>query len=314
MDMELVPLGDSGLLVPPMGIGTWAWGDNFFWGYGNEYAESEIRAAFHACMQAGVNFFDTAEVYGLGRSESFLAKFLKADGRTAILATKFFPFPFRLTRGRLLHALQGSLRRLNRTQVDLYQIHQAFPPVPIPVWMDALAEAHQQGLIRAAGVSNYNPEQTRIAARALGRHGLPLASNQVSYSLIQRNPERTGLLSLCRDLKISVIAYSPLGMGMLSGRYSPNHPPPGFRRYRFSKDFLLKIQPLHALMQEIGKGRGGKTNSQIALNWVMRKGAIPIPGVKNERQANDVLGALGWKLSAEEVAALDRASEDIRRE
>jgi aryl-alcohol dehydrogenase-like predicted oxidoreductase len=313
MDIEQVPLGSTGVMVPPMGIGTWAWGDTFFWGYGGDYAESEIRAAFDACMNAGVRFFDTAEVYGLGRSESFLARFLQADGRKAILATKFFPFPFRLTRGRLLHALRGSLRRLRVPQVDLYQIHQSFPPVPIPTWMDALADAHRQGLIRAAGVSNYNPDQTRAAAAALARHGLPLASNQVSYSLVQRAPERSGLLALCRDQNIRVIAYSPLGMGMLSGRYTSDNPPPGIRGRRYSREFLRQIQPLLELMREIGNGHGGKSNVQVALNWVMRKGAIPIPGVKNERQAKDVLGALGWHLTPEEVSALDRASDSIHR-
>jgi aryl-alcohol dehydrogenase-like predicted oxidoreductase len=311
--MELIPLGSSGVMVPPMGIGTWAWGDNFFWGYGGDYAEREIHAAFDVCMNAGINFFDTAEVYGLGRSESFLARFLQADGRQAVLATKYFPFPFRLTPGRLIHALQGSLRRLHVPQVDLYQIHQPFSVMSIPTLMGALAEAHRRGLIRAAGVSNYNLEKTRAAADALARLGLPLASNQVSFSLIQRAPERTGLLSLCRDLNISVIAYSPLGMGMLSGRYTPDNPPPGFRARRFSKEFLMKLQPLVALVHEIGRGHGDKSNVQVALNWVMRKGAIPIPGVKNERQAKDVLGALGWSLSAEEVAALDSASAEIRR-
>jgi aryl-alcohol dehydrogenase-like predicted oxidoreductase len=313
MSIELLPLGASGVQVPPMGIGTWAWGDSFFWGYGGDYAETEIRAAFDACMKAGINFFDTAEVYGLGRSENFLAKFLAADGRKAILATKFFPFPFRLTRGRLLHALRGSLRRLRTSAVDLYQIHQAFPPVPIPTWMDALADAHKQGLIRAAGVSNYNLEQTRTAASVLARHGIALASNQVSFSLIQRAPERSGLLSFCRDQNISPIAYSPLGMGLLSGRYTISNPPPGIRGRRYNQEFLRRLSSLISLMQEIGMSHDGKTNVQIALNWVMRKGAIPIPGVKNERQAKDVLGALGWMLTAEEVAALDLASENIRR-
>jgi aryl-alcohol dehydrogenase-like predicted oxidoreductase len=313
METELVPLGKSGVMIPPMGIGTWSWGDSFFWGYGDDYAETEIRDAFLACMNTGLHFFDTAEVYGLGSSESFLGNFLKADGRKAILATKFFPFPHRFSPGRLLHALRGSLRRLKVPQVDLYQIHQPFSVMSIPTLMGAMAEAHRLGLIRAAGVSNYSLEQTKAAADALALHGLPLASNQISYSLIQRSPERSGLLSLCRDLGVAVIAYSPLGMGMLSGRYSPNNPPPGFRSRRFNKAFLSRLQPLLMLMEEIGKGHGGKTNIQIALNWVMRKGAIPIPGVKNEFQAHDVFGALGWRLSSEEVIALDKASEELHR-
>jgi aryl-alcohol dehydrogenase-like predicted oxidoreductase len=307
MDIQKVPLGNTGLSIPPLGIGAWSWGDSFFWGYGKGYGEEDIRAAFDCCLQAGINFFDTAEVYGSGRSELLLGKMLKGGG-TAIIATKFFPFPHRLTKGSLQRALRGSLRRLGLVSVDLYQIHQPIPPVPVGVWMEALAKAVREGKIRAAGVSNYNAEKTRQAHAALARFGIPLASNQISFSLLNRRPETNGLLSLCRDLGVTVIAYSPLMQGMLTGRYTPDNPPSGIRRFRYSRDYLSRIQPLLAAMGEIGRGRGNKTPTQVALNWVMCKGAVPIPGVKNKRQAEDVLSALGWRLTMEEVAALDSAS------
>jgi aryl-alcohol dehydrogenase-like predicted oxidoreductase len=283
------------------------------WGYGKGYVESDVQAAFHACMQAGVNFFDTAELYGLGRSEKMLGAFLKADGRPALVATKFFPFPFRLTRGSLQRALRGSLRRLQLPAVDLYQIHQPYPPVPVETWMDAMATAVRQNRIRAIGVSNYGPENTRAAHLALQRRGLVLASNQISFSLVNRKPERSGLLNLCRELGVTVIAYSPLGMGMLSGKYTPKNPPQGFRNRRYPREFLVHLQPLVGLMHEIGQGKGGKTKTQVALNWVMQKGAIPIPGVKNERQAVDILCSLGWSLTGGEMDALDKASELFAR-
>lgn len=313
MNIQRVPLGKTGMTVPILGIGAWSWGDNFFWGYGKGYGETDIHAAFERCMQAGINFFDTAETYGSGNSERLLGKFLKKSKRPAIVATKFLPYPNRLTKGSLQRALLNSLIRLGLPKVDLYQIHHPLPPVPIPVWMEALAQAVQKGLILSAGVSNYNKENTRTAFQALARFGIPLASNQISYSLLQRGPERNGLLSLCRELGVTVIAYSPLMQGLLTGKYSPQKLPPGVRRFRYSKGYIARIEPLLGTMREIGQGRGNKSLTQVALNWVIGKGAIPIPGVKNVRQAEDALGALGWQLAREEMAALDKSSDRVDR-
>jgi aryl-alcohol dehydrogenase-like predicted oxidoreductase len=311
MNIPLIPLGKSEVKVPPIGIGCWSWGDTLVWGYGKGYGEPEIHLAFNACIRAGANFFDTAEVYGFGKSESFLGKFLQGDRKRAIVATKFFPWPYRLTKGGLTRALRGSLRRLGLPQVDLYQVHQPIPPVAVETWMDAMADAVEAGLTRAVGVSNYNVDKTRAAEKALARRGIPLASNQISYSLLNRKPERSGLISLCRDLQVTVIAYSPIAMGMLTGKYTPANPPPGARSRRYPPDYLARVQPLIALMREIGKGHGNRTPTQVALNWVICKGAIPIPGPKNESQAADILGSLGWELSKEEVAALDKASDGL---
>jgi aryl-alcohol dehydrogenase-like predicted oxidoreductase len=140
---------------------------------------------------------------------------------------------------------------------------------------------------------------------------VPLVSNQVQFSLVERRPERSGLLKTCRELGVTVIAYSPLAQGLLTGKYTPEDPPPGVRGRRFGRGRLARIQPLIGLLREIGDARGGKTPSQVALNWVMRKGALPIPGVKNARQAEDNVGALGWSLTGDEMAALDAASEGL---
>jgi aryl-alcohol dehydrogenase-like predicted oxidoreductase len=309
MTASRVPLGKTGILVPPLGIGTWSWGDKMFWGYEQGYHESDVHAAFEYCIQAGIDFFDTAEVYGLGKSEALLGKFLAEGKRTAVVATKFLPFPYRLTKGSLRRALRGSLRRLGLPRVDLYQIHQPIPPVPVATWMDALADAVREGTIRAAGVSNYNADRTRAACDALARRGVPLASNQISYSLLQRAPERDGLISLCRELGVTIIAYSPLMQGILTGRYTVTDPPPGIRRRRFPREYLLRVQPLLIEMREIARARGNATLTQVALNWVIGKGAVPIPGVKNKRQAEDVIGALQWRLTPEEMARLDAASD-----
>lgn len=315
-DESHIPLGKTDVLIPPMGLGTWAWGDRLFWGYGRGYTSADIAEAFRVAMEEGLLFFDTAEVYGNGRSERFLGQFLAdlpAEGPRPVIATKFFPYPWRWRSRSLRHALEGSLQRLGLSQVDLYQIHWPFPPRSIDVWVRALGQAVRAGLARAAGVSNYNLSQTKRAQAILEDLGLPLASNQVEFSLLHRQPEREGLLAYCREQGITLIAYSPLGQGLLTGKYTPDNPPPGARRRRYSRAFLERLQPLLGLLREIGQAHGNKTPAQVALNWVMAKGAVPIPGAKNAAQVQSNAGALGWRLTEDEVAALDQASEAVQR-
>ena len=308
---ETIQLGKTGIRVPPLGAGTWQWGDSTFWGYGKSYAEDQIRAAFDASLAAGIDFFDTAEMYGQGRSERFLGRFIDGSGSRPVIATKFMPWPWRLGKGALLAALRASLARLGLAQVDLYQIHWPMPPVSLETWGDALADAVAAGLTKAVGVSNFNTDQMRRVHAALARRGTPLASNQVEFSLLHRAPERSGLHQACRELGVTLIAYSPLAKGMLTGKYTPANPPPGLRGRRYRRDALIGIQPLIGLLREIGQAHGDRTPSQVALNWVICKDALPIPGAKNARQAQDNAGALGWRLSEDEVAALDGASVEL---
>ena len=290
--VDRISLGATGIQISPMGIGTWAWGDTWFWQYGKGgYTDADLEAAYQASLAHGITFFDTAEMYGRGRSERLLGQFARKAGWPVVITTKFFPLPWRVSKGQLAGALRHSLDRLGLESVDLYQMHWPFPPVPIDTWMDAMADAVQAGLIRAVGVSNYNAEQTRRAHDALARRGVPLASNQVDYSLLQRKPETNGLLGLCKQLNVTLIAYSPLAQGLLTGKYTPQNPPPGLRGRRYG-GVLAKIQPLTGLLREIGQAHGGKTPSQVALNWTISKGTVPIPGAKNARQAIDNLSLI----------------------
>jgi aryl-alcohol dehydrogenase-like predicted oxidoreductase len=213
----------------------------------------------------------------------------------------------------LLAALKGSLRRLSMDQVDLYQLHYPFPLVSIEMLMEGMAQAVERGLTRSVGVSNYNAGQMIKAQSILAEHGIPLASNQVIFSLLDRDIERDGLLDLCRQEQITVIAYSPLGQGVLTGKYTPENPPSGIRGRRYNRSYLEKIQPLIRRMREIGDDHDGKTPAQVALNWTICKGTIPIPGAKNGRQAHENAGALGWQLSQDEVDALDHASDKVAK-
>jgi len=176
--------------------------------------------------------------------------------------------------------------------------------------MEGLAECVKSGLTRTVGVSNFNQSKMLAAYSALARHNVPLASNQVHYSLLNRTVEKNGTLARCQELGIRLIAYSPIEKGLLSGKYSVDAPPPGVRARNYS-GLLPRIGPLLKLMTEIGQDYGGKSNAQVALNWVICKGALPIPGAKNAKQARENAGGLGWKLTAEEVARLDEASDLI---
>ncbi len=309
---ERVILGNTGIAITPMGIGTWAWGDGVMWGYGKSYTDGDVRAAFAATVAAGINFFDTAEVYGLGRSEKLLGQFVRESGQSVVIATKFMPFPFWLTKNALRRALRNSLRRLGMPRADLYQMHFPLPPVPVETWMDAMAEAVEAGFVRAVGVSNYDMKQMGRAHTALAKRGIPLASNQVFYSLLHRDPEFNGVAQLCKDLDITLIAYSPLEKGILTGKYTPDNPPPGPRKNIYSREYLQKAQPLIEMLRDFGDAHGGKSPAQVALNWTICKGAVPIPGAKNVRQVQSNAGALGWRLTDDEVAALDELSLAVK--
>jgi len=308
---ETILLGKTGIQITTLGVGAWAWGDRMFWAYGRGYGDEDIKAAFTTSLKGGINFYDTAEAYGSGHSERFLGSFLPEVETPVVVATKFMPFPWRLSKKTMVRALRNSLKRLKLERVDLYQVHMPFPPMPIETWAEALGDVVQMGLARAVGVSNYSEEQMRRAYAVLAKRGIPLASNQVLYSLIHRKVEHNGLLKTCQELGITLIAYSPLAQGVLTGKYSPDKPLPGIRGQRYNRGLLEKVQILIQMMREIGQDHDGKTPAQVALNWVICKGAVPIPGAKNARQAQENIGAINWRLSEAEVAALDKASVEF---
>lgn len=293
-----------------MGLGAWQWGDRLVWQFGQGYDDQAVREAFKLAVEEGVRFVDTAEVYGSGLSEHLLGRFLKETEQPVLIATKYFPFPWRLSRASVPRALKNSLERIGVESVDLYQIHWPTPLMSVDRLMDGMAECVKSGMTRTVGVSNFNQTQMLAAYSALARQGIPLASNQVHYSLLNRKVEKNGLLARCRELGIRLIAYSPLEKGLLSGKYNARNRPPGMRARTYAS-LLSKIEPLLKLMTTIGQDHGGKTNAQVALNWLICKGALPIPGAKNVKQAQENIGALGWRLTEEEVAKLDEMSDKV---
>ena len=300
--------------MPVMGLGTWAWGDRSTWGmdgYDPSYGFDTIRGAYARAIAAGVTLLDTAEMYGNGESERIIGRLLREDTANrdrVVVATKFMPFPWRVPLARaLMKSLRASLERLGLPFVHLYQIHGPISFRPARAVAAALAAPYRAGLVKAVGVSNYSEGEMRAIHGALAAEGIPLATNQVEYSLLRTMPETSGLLRACRDLDVTLLAYSPLAMGRLTGKYGVANPPPGKRN--FSAFPMAEIEPVVAELRRIGAAHGGKSPAQVALNWVMCKGAVPIPGAKNASQAEQNAGALGWALVADEVAALDRVAK-----
>ncbi len=296
-----------------IGIGTWAWGDRLVWGFGNGYDEVDVAGAFTESIAGGIRFFDTAEVYGQGKSEEILGNLMQELEQDVIIATKMMPYPWRIFKQSLRKALMNSLKRLRKQKVELYQMHLQLPPMRVEKWMDDMAELHGEGLIEAIGVSNYDLQQTIAAHEALKKRGLRLASNQVEYHLLDRHIETCGLMEYCAAEGIKVIAYSPLALGVLTGKYSAQNPPGGTRAVRFSRNYLTKLQPLLKTMARIGNEHEGRSTAQVALNWVIQKGVLPIPGAKDAQQVMKNLGAVGWKLSADEMLLLEELSKGLQR-
>jgi aryl-alcohol dehydrogenase-like predicted oxidoreductase len=293
-----------------LGLGAWAWGDRSVWQYGRGYAEADVRGAFQAAIAQGIRFVDTAEVYGSGRSERILGELVRESKQPIAVATKYFPWPWRLTSVSFLTALKGSLNRLGLNAVDLYQVHRPTPLMRPEYMMDAMFACIRSGMCRNVGVSNFDEGDMLRAHSALAKHGMALASNQVHFSLLHRQAERSGLLARCQELGVRLIAYSPLEMGLLTGKYGPGKSPPGNRALRYA-GIVGRIGPLLNAISDIGQEHGGKTNAQVALNWLIVKGALPIPGAKTAAQAQENAGALGWRLTQDQVAKLDRASERV---
>jgi aryl-alcohol dehydrogenase-like predicted oxidoreductase len=310
---DRIELAGTDVAIPPLGVGTWAWGDKGTWGmggYDQSLTEATIREAWEASIESGVVLFDTAEVYGGGESERIIGRLLAADPgvrNKVVIASKFMPSPWKLNvRAALLASARASRERLGTDVIDLYQIHGPISLRSHDVLAEALATAHAEGIVRAVGVSNYSLKETRAMDAALRARGLGLASNQIEFSLLRAMPLRVGLISACRELGVVPLAYSPIGQGRLTGKYSAANPPP--RGRSFSAHPMAEVDAVVALLRRIGEAHGDRTPSQVALAWLIAKGAVPIPGAKNRDQARQNAGALGWSLTSEELGRLDSAA------
>lgn len=310
-----VRLGRSPVDVAPLGVGCWAWGDKRYWRYEQAYGPRDVIAAFEASVAAGCDLFDTAEVYGWGKSERIIGALVQRTGANAVIATKYAPLRGRGGARAIRKGLTGSLRRLGLPRVDLYQLHWAdSDELAIDAAMSTLAEIVHAGQARAVGVSNFRAAEMRRAHAALAVHGVPLASNQVHYSLLHRSPEVDGVLDACRELEVTLLAYSPLEQGLLTGKYDGASLPIDARAEAtwFSAANVVAAQAVVAALRAIGE-RHEAEPAAVALAWLLAKpGVVPLVGVKNAQQARANARALAIRLTGDEIAELDTVSHRWR--
>jgi len=299
---------DTPKKISVIGLGTWQFGSRE-WGYGDAYDGRESRAIVRRALELGVTLFDTAEVYGFGRSERILGDALGDDLPSVFLATKIFPLlPVAPVVEQRAVASAG---RLGARLLDLYQVHQPNPVVRDGTIMRGMRALQRVGLVAEVGVSNYSLRRWQAAEQALGGRVL---SNQVSFSLAERSPEQD-LLPFARDGQRVVIAYSPLAQGLLSGRYDRDRRPTNLLRSRsklFLPENLDRAAPLLGVLREVASAHSA-TPAQIALAWVIRHpGVTAIPGASSVEQLESNVAAAEIDLSDDEFAALSAASDRFR--
>ncbi|MEX0644195.1 MAG: aldo/keto reductase [Parvularculaceae bacterium] len=309
--MRKVPLGRSGLSVSRLGFGCMGLAEF----YGDAVSNSEAERLLDAALERGINFLDTADMYGSGKNEEQLAGFLKKRRKDVVVATKFAVM--RDKSGAILglsnepkyikEACEASLKRLGIDVIDLYYMHRRDPAVPIEESVGAMADLVKAGKARAIGLSEVSAETLK---KANGVH--PIAALQSEYSIVTRDMEKE-MIPLCRKLGVAFVAYSPLGRGLLTGAFrSEKDFGKGDYRMagnpRFAGGALKKNLTLVDQLQEIAEKKRASL-AQVALAWVMAKGddIIPIPGTKKLARLEENVGAVTLELSKDDIAAIERA-------
>ena len=313
-------LGKTDIQVSPIGLGVMelSGGGGLLGRAFPVIAQNTKNAIIQAALDGGINWFDTAEIYGNGVSERSLATALKAAEKHAgdvVVATKWFPLL--RTAGNIGRTISDRLHYLDGYPIDLYYIHQPFSFSSPEAEMNAMADLVEAGKIRSVGVSNFDAKRMRRAHAALQKRGMPLATNQVHYSLLHRNIESDGILETARELGVTITAYTPLASGLLTGKYHKN--PELLKNKNFIWRGRLQRQleasrPLVAAMEEIAANYQ-VTVAQVALNWLILFNGelvVTIPGATKAQQAADNAGAMQFKLSDAELARLDELSRSFR--
>ena len=317
--IQLRHLGKTDILVTPVGLGVMemAGGGGLIGKMFPVIPQEEKNAIIKAALDGGINWFDTAEMYGAGVSERSLATGLKAAGKTdkdVIVATKWQPF-LRTARN-IPVSIADRLRFLDGFSIANYMVHQPYSFSSPEAEMNAMADLVEAGKIRSVGVSNFNPARMRRAHAALAKRGLPLAENQMRYSLLSREIETNGVLETARELGVTITAYTPIERGLLSGKYHKNPEllsrMSGLRKAMMQRN-LEQVRPLINAMDEIA-AKYEVTIAQVALNWVINfhgEIVVTIPGATKVRQAEESAGAMKFRLSDDEMARLDEVSRKL---
>jgi aryl-alcohol dehydrogenase-like predicted oxidoreductase len=320
MQSSLRKLGQTEIEITSIGLGVmqFAGGKGMFRAMFPEIPQETMNAIIKTALGGGINWFDTAELYGGGRSEQGLSSALQAAGKAdeeVLVATKWSPF---LRTARNIPKTIGKRQYyLNPYSIDLYQIHQPLSFSSPEDEMNAMADLVEAGKIRAVGVSNFNAERMRRAHAALAKRGFPLASNQVQFHLLHRNIETNGILAAAKELGITIIAWSPLASGVLSGKFHKNpkilEQTPFGRRTRLKRQ-LEESQPIIDVLDEIAAAHQ-VTTAQVALNWLIHfhgDTVVAIPGASKVYQAEEAAGVMSFELSDAELDRIDEVSRSYR--
>jgi aryl-alcohol dehydrogenase-like predicted oxidoreductase len=315
-------LGNSNLKITPIGLGCWQFSKRAnmagkFWPLLDDEVILDI---IRISLEGGINWFDTAEVYGSGTSEKLLAKSLVSLGKKPgdlLIATKWWPMFRRASN--IAKTIDDRLACLHPFPIDLYQVHQPWGFSSEVKEMEAMAKLVQAKKIKHIGVSNFSASKMRRAWETLQKEGIQLVSNQVSYSLLNRKIEANGVMHAAQELGITIIAYSPLAQGMVTGKFHDN--PEllkniGFRKYSslFKPQGMEKSRPVVELLKKLSL-KYEKTPSQIALNWLIQfhgDALVAIPGATKARHAEENTVAMKFRLSAEDMNLLDEGSKSFK--
>lgn len=321
--LQLRNFGKSDLMVSPIGLGCWQFskGNGILTSMWPFLDESVIEGIVDETLKGGINFFDTAEVYGWGESEKALSRaLLKLNKKPGdvVIATKWWPL-LRFASS-IKSTISQRIESLNGFPIDLYQIHQPFSISSLKSQVEAMADLVKDKKVSYVGVSNFSEKRMRRSHKYLAAKGLNLISNQVEYNLLDRKIECNGILDAAKELGIVIIAYSPLAQGLLTGKF---HDDPqlikqrsGFRKYlpSFSLKGLERSRPVILLLKELAH-KYKVTPGQIALNWLVEfnRGIVfVIPGATTRKQAAENAGALNFKLDEEDVNRIDAVSAKFK--
>jgi aryl-alcohol dehydrogenase-like predicted oxidoreductase len=323
MERPRYTLGATGIEISPIGLGCWQFSGGkglagFYW---KAIEQDLVNRIVAAAIDGGVNWFDTAEAYGKGRSEAALSTALTAagQGQEAIVATKWFPM-LRFA-GSIRSTFPDRLRHLAPYPITLHQVHHPGSFSSIDRQMDEMADLAESGSIRAVGVSNFSAEQMRVAHEGLARRGLPLASNQMRYSLLDRRIETNGVLETARELGVSIIAYSPLEQGILTGKFHESEEARanlrGPRKYlkQFKSEGLERTAPLVEALRRVAEHHDA-TAAQVALAWVTQRhgeSVVAIPGASSIAQARGNAGSMTVRLEVGELDELAVVADRVAR-
>ncbi|MHC1481285.1 aldo/keto reductase [Frateuria aurantia] len=298
------------LKTPTIAMGTWAWGDNGSTGngyFGSGLTQAGLEEVADKAHAAGFSLWDTAVVYGMGRSETVLGEVLNRFARSEYqVSTKFTPQAAGTGTDPVADMLEQSLARLGTEYVDIYWIHN---PVDVARWTPRLIPLLKSGKVKHVGVSNHNLNQIELAERLLGEAGFRVEAIQNHYSLLYRSSEQAGILDYCRSRGIPFFAYMVLEQGALSGKYSPVNPlPEGSNRAKAYNAMLPRLKALTDKLAAIGQQRGAEA-SDVATAWAISKGTRPIVGVTKPQHVDGLVRASSIVLTTDEIAALETLAD-----